>query len=179
MRESGTSSTAQNPSGALGIAQALGHGVAGGGGRFGNEYGGFGLDVAADQLANSGVPEPQIKWMANYMRSAYGGPVGAWNSEVTRGFYDNGGWLNPGATLAFNGTAGREGIITHGQTKAFISMAEAAEQFSRGLGATGASALMRDVYLTLPEGATVADALNEITFRLTVARQQGYAGVMP
>src|SRR6185437_10512883 len=77
MRESGWSSTAQNPSGALGIAQALGHGVPGGGGRFGNEYGGFGLSVGADMLANSGVPDPQVKWFHNYIAATYGSPIGA------------------------------------------------------------------------------------------------------
>jgi hypothetical protein len=40
-------------------------------------------------------------------------------------------------------------------------------------------AMIGSVSIQLPEGQTVARALSEITFWLNVARQQGYAGVLP
>jgi phage-related protein len=111
MRESGWSSTIQNAgSGALGIAQALGHGVSGGGGSLGNEYGGWGLSLAGDRNANSGQPGAQITWMANYMQQKYGGPIGAWQSELSIGSYDRGGWLPTGVSLAYNGTGRPEPV---------------------------------------------------------------------
>jgi SLT domain-containing protein/phage-related protein len=46
-------------------------------------------------------------------------------------------------------------------------------------GGDGASQLMGDVYLQMPEGTTVAQALAELYLRLRVAQQQGYLGVGP
>ena len=40
----------------------------------------------------------------------YGGPVGAWAHELAYGWYDNGGWLKPGYTLAYNGTGAPEPV---------------------------------------------------------------------
>jgi cell wall-associated NlpC family hydrolase len=131
MRESGWSSTAQNPSGALGIAQALGHGVPGGAGRFGNQYGGFGLTVPGDVLADSGVPNPQITWMYNYIKQTYGNPAGAWNSELKRGYYDQGGWLKPGHS-GTNLGPGPEAVLTPQQSHAFIEMARMAASAHKG-----------------------------------------------
>ena len=95
------------------------------------------------------------------------------------GGYDSGGWLPPGATLAFNQTRGPEAVLTPSQSQAFIDVGEAARLFSRGMGGLGSSSLMRDVYLTLPEGTTIAQAMQEISFRLKVAQQQGFYGVVP
>lgn len=127
MRESGWSNTAQNASGALGIAQALGHGVAGGGGKYGNQYGGYGLSVAQDRDANNGVAGPQISWMVDYIKATYGSPQGAWNSELTRGWYAAGGATGSG--MAMVGEYGRElvrlpggaSVIPHGQTEQMMS----------------------------------------------------------
>ena len=112
MSESGWSSTIANPtSGALGIAQALGHGVTGGGGSLGNQYGGWGLSLAADRAANSGVPQPQITWMRNYIASSYGDPIGAWAYHQAHGVYDSGTqYLPPGPSIAWNMTGRPERV---------------------------------------------------------------------
>jgi len=86
-RESGGSTTAQNASGALGIAQALGHGNANTGGTLGNEYGGYGLTDAQARLANSGNARYQIIWMLNYIKSVYGTPVNALAHENSYNWY--------------------------------------------------------------------------------------------
>jgi hypothetical protein len=120
MSESGWSSTIANPtSGALGIAQALGHGVAGGGGSLGNQYGGWGLSLAADRAANSGVPQPQIAWMANYIRSSYGDPIGAWNFHMAHGSYDGPGpqFLPTGLSMALNTTGAPERVLSPGEQR--------------------------------------------------------------
>ena len=88
MREAGFSATARNASsGALGLAQALGHGTAGTAGTLGNEYGGYGLTDAQAKLANSGDAWWQAVWMVNYIHSAYGDPVRAAAHERSQNWY--------------------------------------------------------------------------------------------
>lgn len=93
-RESGFNNLIANPSGAFGIAQALGHGtnssaannvtyeVSGGGGVTTgtvNEY--------PNQAANAGDPASQILWGLNYIKQQYGDPVNAWAHETSQGWY--------------------------------------------------------------------------------------------
>ena len=85
--ESGGSATAQNASGALGIAQALGHGNANTAGTLGNEYGGYGLTDAQARAANSGNAQYQILWMLNYIKATYGTPEQAWTFHLSHGWY--------------------------------------------------------------------------------------------
>jgi hypothetical protein len=91
MRESGWNQFARNPtSGAYGIPQALPPTK---------------MPFAA-QAAGGSQPGAQIAWMAFYMRNRYGGPQGAWAHEQQFGWYDQGGWLPPGVSMALN-TTGR------------------------------------------------------------------------
>lgn len=89
MQEAGFSPTAKNPtSGALGIAQALGHGNgAATAGTLGNEYGGFGLSDAQAKAANSGDAAAQCLWMCNYIKAVYGDPIKAWQHEQANNWY--------------------------------------------------------------------------------------------
>ena len=88
MREAGFNSRAKNPqSGALGLAQALGHGNANTAGTLGNEYGGFGLTDAQAQLANSGDAYWQAVWMVNYIKATYGTPAAAAGHEAANNWY--------------------------------------------------------------------------------------------
>lgn len=89
MAEAGFNPRAKNPSsGALGLAQALGHGNSNTGGTLGNEYGGFGLSDAQAKLANSGDAAMQALWMCNYIQATYpGGPVTAWAHEQADHWY--------------------------------------------------------------------------------------------
>lgn len=88
MREAGYSTTAKNPtSGALGMAQALGHGTAGSAGSLGNEYGGYGLSDAQAKAANSGDATAQALWMCNYIRSRWGDPIAAAANERSLNWY--------------------------------------------------------------------------------------------
>ena|SRR5215472_4789331 len=83
--ESGGNPTARNPSsGALGIAQALGHGNANTGGSLGNEYGGYGLTDAQARQANSGNALQQLRWMMGYIKSTYGTPSAAYSAWLSR-----------------------------------------------------------------------------------------------
>ena len=88
-RESGGNPQARNPSsGALGIAQALGHGQGQAtAGSLGNEYGGFGLTDAEARKANSGDAYWQLVWMMHYIRATYGSPAAAWAHEQSAGWY--------------------------------------------------------------------------------------------
>jgi len=86
--ESGGSTTAQNPSGALGIAQALGHGTSCSSGTLGNEYGPqFGLTCAQAREANSGNALQQARWFIGYLQSRYGTPANAWAFHLKNNYY--------------------------------------------------------------------------------------------
>jgi hypothetical protein len=88
-QESGWSSTIANTSsGALGIAQALGHSTAGSAGTLGDEYGAeYGLTTANAVAANSGNASQQIRWGLGYIQSRYGSPSAAWAMEESAGYY--------------------------------------------------------------------------------------------
>jgi hypothetical protein len=88
-QESGGNPQAKNPSsGALGIAQALGHGGTDTGGTLGNEYGAqYGLSVAQAKQANSGDAVQQVRWMMGYIKARYGTPAQAWAHEQSFGWY--------------------------------------------------------------------------------------------
>ena len=88
-RESGWNAYAVNPSsGAAGIPQALGHG----------------------HVFNLGDYKAQIVWGLNYILGRYGSPAGAWAHEMQFGWYDKGGWLPPGLSLALNKTGRPEPV---------------------------------------------------------------------
>lgn len=88
-RESGWLPTARNPtSGALGIAQALGHGGPDTAGMLGNEYGTqYGLTADQAKAANSGNVLQQIRWGLGYIKAQYGSPAAAWAHEQTHNWY--------------------------------------------------------------------------------------------
>jgi len=88
-QESGGSNTVANSSsGALGIAQALGHGTSCSAGTLGNEYGPqYGLTCAEASAANSGNATQQARWMMGYIASTYGTPSNAWAHELSNNWY--------------------------------------------------------------------------------------------
>ncbi len=95
MRESGWNQFARNPSsGAYGIPQALPPGKMG---------------AAANPPQSN--PTAQIEWMISYIKSVYGDPIGAWNHELSQGWYDKGGWLPTGASIAINNTGRPERVM--------------------------------------------------------------------
>jgi cell wall-associated NlpC family hydrolase len=88
--ESGWNPDARNPnSGALGIAQALGHGQGSAtAGTLGNEYGAqYGLTAEQARQANSGNVLQQIRWGLGYIKARYGTPSGALAHEKAHGWY--------------------------------------------------------------------------------------------
>lgn len=119
-------------------------------------------------------PLANIYAAINYARHVYGPTLMRGGMGLGSGHgYDQGGWLMPG--WSFNGTQHPEAVLTTGQSAAFVTAAAALERLAKGGGTVGS--LLRDVYLTLPEGATVSQALQELDFRLRTAHQTNYAGV--
>jgi phage-related protein len=98
-RESGWRWSARNPSsGAYGIPQAL--------------PGSKMAAVGRDWRDNAGT---QIKWGLGYINSRYGSPGNAWAHSQRTGWYDDGGYLQPGLTLAWNATRKPEPVFSHDQ----------------------------------------------------------------
>jgi hypothetical protein len=92
-RESGWNPWAVNASsGAYGIPQSLGHG---------HPY-------------NLGDYKAQIIWGLQYIAGRYGSPGAAWAHELSHGWYDRGGWLPPGVSVAVNQTGRPERILPPG-----------------------------------------------------------------
>lgn len=54
----------------------------------------------------------QETWGIGYIQGRYGNPANAWDHEIAFGWYDNGGPLHPGYTLAYNGTGKDEHVST-------------------------------------------------------------------
>lgn len=94
-QESGWNPNAVNASsGAYGIPQALGHG---------HPY------ALGDYKA-------QVAWGEDYIAQRYGSPAAAWSHEVADNWYDKGGWLMPGTTVAHNGTGKPERVVGPGES---------------------------------------------------------------
>ena len=56
-------------------------------------------------------PRAQIAWMIGYISGRYGDPIGAASHERAFNWYDQGGWLPPGLSMAYNGTGRPEQVI--------------------------------------------------------------------
>jgi hypothetical protein len=59
----------------------------------------------------------QIRWGESYIKGRYGDPLGAWAHEQQFNWYDNGGYLKPGYTLAYNGTGKPEQVTSPDQAQ--------------------------------------------------------------
>jgi hypothetical protein len=95
MQESGGSTTAKNASsGAYGIAQFI-NGP--------SEYAQYG--------GNSTSVSGQLTAMMNYIKERYGTPSKAEGHELSSHWYDSGGWLPPGPSIAINKTGVPERVL--------------------------------------------------------------------
>lgn len=104
MREAGFSLTATNQSsGAYGLAQFI-NGP--------SEYAQYG--------GNANTASGQITGMLNYISQRYGTPASAWQHELDYGWYDQGGWLPTGASIAINNTGAPERILGPGQGSSVV-----------------------------------------------------------
>ena len=71
--------------------------------------------LPADKMAAAGAdwltnPQTQERWGLSYIKGRYGNPAGAWAHETNYGWYDRGGMLQPGWTMAYNGTGRPEPV---------------------------------------------------------------------
>jgi hypothetical protein len=147
MREAGYSLTAKNPSsGAYGMAQFI-NGA--------SEYAQYG--------GNASTAAGQAKAMVAYIAQRYGTPEKAWAHEQSYGWYDSGGYMPPGLSLAINGTGRPEPVFT-GRQWDTISAAVAGGD-GAGLGGRSADRHLRRIGDLLEQapartGAHVGNALN-------------------
>ncbi len=68
----------------------------------------------------------QVLWGMGYIQDRYGNPTNAYQTWLSRAgskygkWYDTGGYLPPGLTLAYNGTGRHERVMTHEQEQAML-----------------------------------------------------------
>ena len=158
-RESGGNPNAQNPtSTAYGLFQFLNS------------------TWASTGIAKTSNPALQILAGFRYIASRYGSPAGAQAFWQSHGWYDNGGILQPGTTLATNNTGRPEAILTQSQ------LATLTASRSQGLTAADVVALINsrdggagDVYnVMLPERATVRELADSLDFKRRVVSKGRY-----
>jgi hypothetical protein len=154
-RESNWAVNAQNPSsGAYGIPQAL--------------PGSKMASAGADWRTN---PYTQIRWMVSYLKSRWGSPVNADNNEIVNHWYGNGGAIRE-PVIGYGASSGHRYILGENGT-------EWVSKTPPGSGGGGPGAMIGSVYIQLPEGQTVARALTDLNFWVSVAAQQGNTGAVP
>ena len=103
-RESGWSRFAYNASsGATGIPQAL-------------PYTKMPRAAWLPSQGGSASAGAQVNWGLSYIAQRYGNPGAAWAHEMQFGWYDRGGWLPPGLSLALNQTGKPERVGGTGTT---------------------------------------------------------------
>jgi len=124
MHESGYRNTAQNPtSSAYGMFQFLN-----------STWGGVGGSKTSD-------PRLQAIFGGRYIRGRYGSPIGAWSFWQGHHWYDQGGFLPPGLSLALNTTGRPERVLGADQplldarSARMLGRAVADELKAAGLGA--------------------------------------------
>lgn len=76
---------------------------------------------AGTGIGKTSDPALQAEAGMRYIASRYGTPLGAQGFWQRNGWYDNGGWLMPGQTLATNETGRPEAVLTAGQWDAIRS----------------------------------------------------------
>ena len=122
----------------------------------------------------------QAQWGLGYIKSKYGSPVNAYNTWLSRNphWYDNGGLLQPGVTLAMNATGRPEKVSTYDQwhevTKGGVSPDEIAgivRSVIEELGSEGGDTFN----VMLPERTTVRELADTIRFQKRVNGKGRYS----
>lgn len=137
MHEAGYDNKAKNPSStAFGMGQFLD-----------STWGPYG--------AKTSDPATQIRYMLQYIKNTYGTPSNAWAKYYQHpggiGWYDNGGWLQPGLSMMLNQTGKPEAVLNPAQTQAYQTVAAHIEKQSATT--TPAVPQLPDVHHLQPRGA--------------------------
>jgi hypothetical protein len=124
------------------------------------------------------TPGGQAEWGLRYIAQRYGTPSKAWAFHKANGHYDNGGWLEPGTTLATNATGRPERILSHNEyndlSRSGMSPDEIAAIVRSVLGELGSGG--GDTYnIQLPQQTTVRELADTIDFRKRVNGKGRYS----
>lgn len=139
MHEAGYNNTAKNPSStAYGMGQFLD-------------------STWAPYGPKTSDPETQIRYMLAYIKNRYGTPSAAWaqyyNHPGGVGWYDNGGWLQPGLSMMLNQTGKPEAVLNPAQTQAYQTVAAHIEK--QGAAIQPSVPQLPDVRKLAPRGSAV------------------------
>ncbi|RZT87455.1 hypothetical protein EV383_4379 [Pseudonocardia sediminis] len=123
------------------------------------------------------TPAGQANWGLGYIRQRYGDPVKAWAFHRARGFYDNGGIMEPGEG-GFNGTKYPERVLNNVETRSYDTLTQL-------VGKNGVKVEMapyeplrsapvfENLNVTTPQGATTADVARAINFGVKSVKRGG------
>lgn len=152
--ESGFNNVAQNPtSTAYGMFQFLN-----------GTWAGYGAAKTSD-------PGVQAAAGLRYISSKYGSPAAAWAFHQSHNWYDQGGMLEPGMTMAINRSGGPERILTRSQTANFDKLIQLLENGAGTGGGNVTNVNLGPVYN--PIGEPAVDTLMK---RVRTASDMGLFG---
>lgn len=127
----------------------------------------------------SKTPDPRLQTIAGlkYIQQRYTNPRNALDFHNRNNWYDNGGWLQPGKTMAWNATGRPEKVVSHKEYRemstAGVSPEEIAAIVRTVMAETAPSGDTFNVYGQ--SGATVRELANEIDFKKRVTAKGRYS----
>ena len=108
----------------------------------------------------------QAEWGLPYIRQRYGTPVKALAFHDRNNYYDSGGWLPPGATLAQNNTGAPEAVLTGRQWSNVETLVRSG----------GDGALIGSLNVNAGEGPSARDIIDEAMWAARTARHSSRYG---
>ena len=87
----------------------------------------LGFDLGSVGASKTSDPSAQISAGLAYIAQRYGNPLNAQAFWQANGWYDSGGLLDPGVTVAFNGTGKTEKVLTDEQWSTMARLAASAD----------------------------------------------------
>lgn len=123
-------------------------------------------------------PQLQTKYGLQYIADRYGDPVNAKSFWQAHHWYDRGGWLMPGNTLATNTTGSPEAVLTSPQWSTVEGILGRLAAVSRTVrttdnAAAARAALVGELHLSVGDKGDVRPALDEVDHYLRVINRGG------
>jgi hypothetical protein len=115
----------------------------------------------------------QLRWMMAYIKSRWVDPNGADANERQNHWYGNGGIIGE-PVMGYGLASGHRYMIGESGAEAVIPLDVLHSAMAGGM---SRGQLAGIINIQLPEGATLAQALRELNWQLTVARMQNSWGV--
>jgi hypothetical protein len=120
----------------------------------------------------------QAEWGLKYIKDRYGTPSAALDFHNRNNYYDGGGWLMPGRSMAWNATGRPERVLSrheYNDMRGGVGREEISDIIRTIIGELGISGGGDVFHVQLPERTTVRELADTIDFRRRVRSKGRYA----